>query len=193
MRSNALTRRHAKVVLPATFSAAELHAGMDPGVLAAWAHPANPYGRARRAPNVPWPLAVELLADPLDTRTASGHESTPPVASVMTFRHRLPPRKIDCSLSFIVGQAAMKTVEPQVMSRDYLRSAGPPVLCSKLCIGGSCFPVRCSQFCTRRTRTLRRGIQGLAGHILGTLGHKPGESQRITNHVISQVTGTSAL
>ncbi len=30
-----------------------------------------------------------------------------------------------------------------------------------------------------------------SGHILGTLRHKPGESQRITMHVISQVNGSA--
>ena len=36
-------------------------------------------------------------------------------------------------------------------------------------------------------------IASLAGHTLGTLGHKPGESQGMTVHVIPQVTAVSTL
>ena len=55
----------------------------------------------------------------------------------------------------------------------------------------------------RADQLFRRGLDrsgspspspgGSRGHILGTLGHKPGESQRITHDVISQVNAVSAL
>jgi hypothetical protein len=91
-------------------------------------------------------------------------------------RYEFETRDVDATMSTMVAEPYVNHIPTSVFA---FRAEHRPESFSDAMIA-DLFP--------RGSRhTLRREIRGLTGHILGTPAHKPGQSQRTTANVISQV------